>query len=182
MVKEHLIICEGSDDKEFLEKLLEDLDIKIIDIVYLGNKSNIFKVDSYEDIKDEIGTLYKKILFIFDSDSENSDNRYGGYENSEREIKELIDNLNFNSIADYYIMCDPNTKNGYLESFILSTIEDKQRKCIEDFLDCSEFKSKEHHKAIFNKIYKLGYPNAPYNFEHKNFDELKDKIKKLIED
>ena len=39
--------------------------------------------------------------------------------------------------------------------------------------------SKENHKSIINQIYKMGYPNEPYNYEHPNFNELKDKLQKL---
>ncbi len=178
MVKS-LIVCEGKNDKEFLEQFLKDLNINKIVIELFGNKSNIFKLEKYERIKDEVGTIYKNILFIFDADNEESDIKYGGYENSEKEIKKLIQNLGFDSCADYYIMCNPTTKSGYLESLLLSTIEYEQRECIEYFLNCSNFKEREHHKAIFNQIYKIGYPNAPYNFSHKNFDELKEKILNL---
>lgn len=78
-------------------------------------------------------------------------------------------------------MCDPNTKNGTMESLILSTIEAERRVCIENFLICSEFKSKENHKAILNQIYNMAYPNAPYDFSHSHFDELKNKLKWLFE-
>jgi hypothetical protein len=49
------------------------------------------------------------------------------------------------------------------------------------FLDCSKFTSKDNHKSIINQIYKIGYPNEPYNYEHPNFNELKDKLKKIYE-
>jgi len=48
-----------------------------------------------------------------------------------------------------------------------------------NFLDCSKFISKDNHKSIINQIYKIGYPNEPYNYEHLNFNELKEKLKKL---
>lgn len=50
------------------------------------------------------------------------------------------------------------------------------------FLDCSKFKLKEHHKAIINQIYKIAYPEAPYNFEHRHFNELKQQLTKLFQD
>jgi len=55
-----------------------------------------------------------------------------------------------------------------------------QKDCIQAFLDCSEFKSKENHKTILNDIYKLAYPKAPFNFQHRHFDELKQKLAQLL--
>ncbi len=78
-------------------------------------------------------------------------------------------------------MCDPMKKIGYLESLILSTISPEQRACIESFLACSQFESKENHKAILNQIYNMAYPNAPYDFAHSHFDELKTKLRELFE-
>ena len=77
-------------------------------------------------------------------------------------------------------MCDPSTQTGYLESFILSTISTAQKRCIETFLNCSNFNSRENHKAILNQIYKLAYPNAPYDFEHAHFDLLKAELNNLF--
>lgn len=181
MVK-HLIICEGSTDKVFLEELLEHLKISNIEVGFVGrdkknkNKSSIFKREKYDTIKEEIGTIYKSLLIVFDADYEKDNKVYGGFTNSEREIKSLIDDLNLNNRADYYIVCDPITKNGYLESLILSTIPNEERKCIKAFIDCSRFKDKEKDKAILNQIYKLGYPNTPYNFPDDNFYDLKKKL------
>jgi hypothetical protein len=78
-------------------------------------------------------------------------------------------------------MCNPETQEGSLESLILSTIEDKNlRGCIIGFLKCSQLESKEDHKAILNQIYKVIYPNEPYNFDHPHFDELKTKLTSLF--
>ncbi|MDO8261063.1 MAG: hypothetical protein Q7T50_06245, partial [Candidatus Magasanikbacteria bacterium] len=88
--------------------------------------------------------------------------------------------LSLSGLSDIYVTCNPNTKDGYLESLILSSIPKKQKECIETFLNCSEFKSKDNHKSILNQIYKIAYPNAPYDFSHKNFDELKQKLQNLF--
>jgi len=179
MVK-NLIICEGKNDKKFLEELLEDLKIDNIVVQFLGrdakNKSSIFKREKYHRIKKEVGTIYRNLLIMFDSDYEKNDAKYGGYINSEEEIKLLIDDLELQDYADYYIVCDPNNKNGYLESLILSTIPKKEKECIESFINCSNFKDKEKDKAILNQIYKLGYPNEPYNFLHIHYKSLRDKL------
>ncbi len=87
--------------------------------------------------------------------------------------------MSIESISDIYVTCDPNTKEGYLESLILSSIPVEQKDCIEKFLKCNDFKSKENHKAILNQIYNIAYPKAPYDFSHSNFDELKQKLQNL---
>ncbi len=182
MVK-YLIVCEGKNDKDFLEELLKHLQIFNIDINFLGrdskNKSSIFKQEKYDSKKEEVGSLYKKMLIIFDSDYEKNDVKYGGYINSEEKIKLLIIDLGLENLVDYYIVCDPITKEGYLESLILSTLPEEERKCIKLFLECSNFKDKEKDKAIYNQIYKLGYPNKPYDFSHPYFEKLIEKIKNL---
>jgi hypothetical protein len=122
----------------------------------------------------------EKILFVIDADDVINDAIYGGYENTEKALNGLISQLDFQDISSTHIMCDPITKTGYLESFILSTIPEQQRNCIERFLDCSQFKSKENHKAILNQIYNIAYPNAPYNFAHPHFEELKTKLRELF--
>ncbi len=94
---------------------------------------------------------------------------------------DIIKELELIEISHIYIMCDPATKTDYLESFILSTIPDAERNCIKTFLDCSQFKSKENHKAILNQIYNLAYPNAPYNFEHPHFNDLKSTLTQLFD-
>ena len=148
-------------------------------------KSNFFKLDnrSYNELKLEIEErAINKILFVIDADYKQNDSKYGGYDNSKKELEKIIKELELKEISDIYITCDPDNQCGYLESLILSTIPPKQKDCIEDFLECSEFKSKENHKAILNQIYKMGYPNAPYDFSHLNFNKLKTKLKKLFEE
>ena len=70
---------------------------------------------------------------------------------------------------------------GYLESLILSSLTDEQDNCIKSFLEkCPKFQGKNNHKSIFNVIYKNTNPDKNYYFEHKNFDELKEKISDLF--
>ena len=40
--------------------------------------------------------------------------------------------------------------------------------------------NEENDKALLRQLYKLAYPNTPYNFKHKNFDELKEKLQNLF--
>jgi len=183
------ILHEGSSkktsDNKLLKLLIEELSLGVNDIQFIGmgGKSNFFKKDNvnYKQLKLNINSEYiSKILFIIDADYETNDTIYGGYENAEKKLKEMIKELELEEYSDFYITCDPNTKDGYLESLILSTIPKNERICIDNFLNCSKFKSKDNAKSIINQIYNLGYPNAPYNFSHENFDELKEKLKKLF--
>jgi hypothetical protein len=178
------ILCEGKTDKYFLELFLEylRLDIKKVVFFILDGKSNFFKKDNekYEELLIKIDTeKVDKILFVLDADSTKSDSLYGGYSNTESELKKIISNLKLSNY-DTYIVCDPKTKKGYLESLILSTLNKDQKGCITNFLDCSKFKSKDNHKAIINQIYKQAYPNTPYDFSHQNFNQLKTKLKDLF--
>lgn len=182
------IVCEGKGDKEFFDKLAIHLGFdvtKLFSFYIFGGKSFVLDAThkKYKDLKDEIDNdQIDKILFVVDSDSEKSDPTHNGYENTQIALNAIIERLGFTAISHTYIMCDPITKKGYLESLILSTISEKQKNCIECFLVCSEFESKENHKAILNHIYKLAYPKAPYDFKHENFDELKQVLKNLFAD
>lgn len=172
------IVCEGKNDRDFFKRLIAHLGFSESNISFymLGGKSKFFELANrnYQDLKLEVDSgQIDNVLFVVDADDEKSDMKNGGYENTQRALNALILELGFDEIGKTFIMCDPATKTGYLESLILSTISEKQRNCIACFLACSEFESKENHKAILNQIYDLAYPNAPFDFEHDNFDNLK---------
>jgi hypothetical protein len=181
------ILHEGKNDKELLELLIKKLELDIDRVVFFAmrGKSDFFKSEhlNYKDIeKNYLKNKYiNKLLFVIDADYEDKDQKYGGYQNTENELKNIIDELGFTEYSDIYIVCDPTTKEGYLESLILSTIPEQHNLCIENFLSCSEFKSKDNHKSILNQIYKIAYPNKPYDFSHQNFDRLKQKLINLLE-
>ena len=185
------ILHEGkSIDKDFFKLLYMHLGIceeklkERVDFIGMGTKSNFFKLknQNYRLLKSEIQREeVAKVLFIIDADYEKNDNIYGGYENTKIELEKIIRELNLADCSDICITCDFDNKDGYLESLILSSIPQKQKECIENFLKCSDFKSKENDKAILNQIYKSAYPNAPYDFTSKYFDELKQKLKNLFE-
>jgi hypothetical protein len=185
------IVCEGKNDKTFFESLLKHLhdnnEIKILENIktefyIFGGKSGVFDINhkKYKELKLELPRT-KKILFVVDSDNEKNDEINSGYDNTEQGLNHIISQLGFQTISSSYIMCDPTTKTGYLESLILSTISKEQRACIECFLACSQFQSKENHKAILNQIYNMAYPNAPYDFKHDNFKELKEILTSLFQ-
>lgn len=176
------ILHEGNDrdtaDKKLLKSLLIHLDLDADAIHFEGfrTKSNFFNSDEpkYGKLKMFVETgQIEKILFIVDADDEKNDAVYGGFNKTQTALMTIINRLGFDAISQAHIVCDPLTQTGYLESFILSTIPDDQRDCIETFLSCSQFKSKENHKAILYQIYETAYPNAPYNFAHPHFEPLK---------
>ncbi len=184
------ILHEGScndktADKKLIKNLIEKLGFPDGSIVYyaFGSKNEFFKITNpnYLELKgyveaDEID----KILFIVDADYEKDDAKYKGYENTENELKKIIDELGFQDIARVYIVCDPATKTGYLELLILASLPEQKRKCIECFIACSEINPKQIHKTIINHLYTLAYPDPPYNFEHPHFDDLKAELKNLF--
>ena len=179
------IVCEGKDDKTFFDTLISHLgfDEKNANFYILGGKSNFFDANNkrFKDLKLEIdGEQIEKVLFVVDADDVKTDAVYGGFENTQTALNNIIKKLGLEKVANTYVMCDPKTKTGYLESFILSTIPPAQRNCIESFLACSQFKSKENHKTILNQIYKLAYPNAPYDFQHPHFEPLKTELTHLF--
>lgn len=186
-MKSIVILHEGNEknthDNKLIRLLMEDLQLEINAVSFfgMGAKSNFFKAASYPEFLIEgVNKTIEKVLLIVDADDIKNDALYGGYENTEKSLNKIIAQLNFQEISSIYIMCDPTTKTGYLESFILSTIPAQQKTCIERFLECSQFKSKENHKAILNQIYNMAYPNAPYDFKHPYFDDLKTQLTQLF--
>lgn len=176
----YAILHEGkSIDKSFFQLLLDELELDKSQVIFygMGNKSNFFKQEhsQYEDLKLEIQSEnVSKLLFIIDADDD--------FEDTEVKLMNIIDKLSFKNISKLYITCNPSSKKGCLESIILSSLSDIQKNCIEDFLKCSEFKSKTNDKSILNEIYKKAYPKPFDDFSHQNFNELKQKLKTLFEE
>lgn len=170
-------------DNELIKMLIQHLafDEKRVDFYGMGSKSNFFDLsesnEKYSYLKQSVKNAHtEKILFILDADSDKNDVKYGGYDNTLTAINAVIQQLAIENLSQIYIMCHPEIKKGYLESLILATIPDEHKRCIEDFLKCSHFESKENHKAILHSIYKIAYPQAPYHFAHPYFDDLKQKL------
>lgn len=185
------ILHEGNSKKTADNKLLKllieklELDIDRVEFFGFGSKSNFFKEDNsvYKRIKLQLEEkVLIKVLFVIDADYLQNDNIYGGFSNTLKKIIALRKKLNIYETSDLYITCDFDTKEGYLESLILSSIPEKQKECIETFFDSSDFKSKENDKAILNQIYNNAYPNAPYDFSSNKFDVLKTKLKNLFKE
>ncbi len=187
MVKS-LILCEGGDDIGFINLFLKFLEInsKNITIKKLDNKSNFFKLETYKD-KNILESLengeYDKVLFVFDSDYIQDDRVTGGFVNSEKSIqkitKEIKSYLGFDLDLDYYIMCDPISKDGNLEHLIISTLNEKKQICVNQLLECIETHKTYGNKKIVLSSYKTIFDEPNYNFLHQNFKILKDKLEAL---
>jgi len=180
------IFCEGQTDIQFLMTLVEYLRLKKNDIApyIMGGKSSFFDIASkrYTNVKFRIESdEIERILFVLDADDSQKDAIYGGYKNTKSELSKIITQLGFQDISQIYIMCDPITENGNLESLILSTFETQKRECINRFLDCSQLLSKVDHNRVVYEIYNMLYPNEPYNFDHPNFDSLRTELNNLFE-
>ncbi len=182
----------GSTDHNLLKELIEQLSeenrelftLNRVEFYGMSGKSNFFKKDhpKYKNLLPLIeADQITKVLFTMDADCHENDAVYGGYNNTLASWKEFVtDTLKIDKISDFYIICDPTTQTGYVESLLLSTLDNEKKACIETFLNCSDFKAKGNDKAIFNRICKTAYPYAPYDLQHAHFDELKQKLRELF--
>lgn len=175
------IVCEGRTDKNKIQELLEHLGIEYSenDFIVMGNKSNCFKKDDarYKTLLTLIkAEKIEKVLFIIDADDIENDNKFGGYENTEKKLRQLINTLDIHKISTIYIMCDPISKEGYLESLLLSTVDSNPKQCYDELLDCLKMPNKNNNKYVMEQLHRLSNPDNPYDFEHENFKDLKEKL------
>lgn len=181
------IVCEGRSDIKNIKSLLTFLKIPFKDEDFLSTNGKSFlldkKLNEYTILltKVEAGFV-QKILFILDADDFENDQNLCGLDNTISKIDNLQKDLNIKEMSDYYIACDPKTQKGYFESLLLSTVDDKVKKCYEDFRKCSELNSKAIDKNILTELHNLTKPEKPYDFNHQNFKELKQKLKNLFKD
>jgi hypothetical protein len=175
------IVCEGVDDENFIKQLLRHLKVKNKGYGFdkylqsTNGKSRLLKTITYDNnLNQEIDKSVKKVLFIFDADFEQDNNKNGGLEKSKVAIEKLIQDLKWNIPTDYYIF-DKN-----LDDFIIKTLEKDQQKCFQEFDKCLKIEIENKNKKISTCIYKKLYPQSPYDFSHKNFNELKTKLKDLF--
>ena len=184
------IIVEGKDDEKFIVKYLAHLSSKeYINLnsqnfsqftQIMGSKSKLLDSnnDKYLKITQQIKqSKIKKVLFIFDCDFEEDDNRCGGIENSKKCFIKLIEELSWSIPIDLYIF-DKN-----LDYFLLETIKDK--KCYQDFENlekCLEVEKIKKNKKPIANLYRDLYPNEGFDFSHPNFNELKEKLINLFKE
>jgi len=176
-----IIAYEGKSDGEFFNTLLDEYHLDKNEVVYYDfkGKDNLFNINHkhYNEIEKKYLSKVYKILLVVDADNEKDSNPNRGYDASKKALKKLIEDLSFEDVSmDYYIMCDEN-REGYLESFLLSVLDEKQKECISNFKSC--FKYELTDKWVYNSFYK--HNNYPFDFSHENFNELKQKLKNLFE-
>jgi len=179
------VFVEGEDDKKFIIKLflfLKKNNLIIFEsnanfddfITVMGNKSKLLNVESYVDKSPIIKKKGKKVLFLFDCDLEIDDKKCGGITKSEECFTTLKSELNWNIPIDHYIF------NKNLDYFISETIEKKH--CLLKIEECLELNSLKPNRKPLAALYGIMYPKAPYNLEHQNFDELKQKLINLFKE
>ena len=138
----------------------------------MAGKGELLKTNNYKMLIKEIETKeIKQILFLLDADDD--------FNKTKLNIELLIEQLNFKEKSDYFINCDPILKKGNLETFLLSTIDKNLQQCYSNFLQCLGREKLENYseKNILSKLFEI--ENPPYDFSHKNFDILKQKITNL---
>ncbi len=173
-----IIAYEGKSDGEFFDSLLEEYKLSKNEVIYYDfqGKDNLFNIShSYYDEIEKMQNKLDAMLLVVDADNKKDPNPNRGYEASEQKIKELIENLEFNMPIDYYIMCDEK-QEGYLESFLLSVLNNEQKKCIESFKKCFQYELID--KWVYNSFYK--HNKYPFDFSHENFTTLKQKLQDLF--
>ncbi len=176
-----IIGYEGKSDGEFFDSLLEvyNLDINKVTYYEFEGKDNLFNIGHiyYDEIESDLEKI-EKILLVVDADSDKDSAPNRGYDNSKKALKKLIEDLGFENVdIDYYIMCDEH-KNGNLESFLLSLLDDEQKDCVKKFRDCYKYELTD--KWAYNSFYKQ--KKEPFDFKHKNFNTLKQKLKNLFKE
>ena len=176
-----VIAYEGKSDGEFFDSLLDTYNLDKNKVTYYDfeGKDNLFNISNayYDEIEGDLDII-NKILLVVDADNKKDPNPNRGYDASEKALKKLIEDLSFEDVLiDYYIMCDEN-REGNLESFLLSILEDTQKECIYAFRECYKYELSD--KWAYNTFYKQ--KKEPFNFEHINFKKLKQKLKNLFKE
>ena len=173
------IFVEGEDDKKFiivfLRKLLKDKAVDLGNntnfddlITIMGNKSKLLKYENYANTSLLVGKKIKKALFIFDCDFEKDNKKCNGIEKSQECFDKLKDKLKWTIPIDNYIFY----RN--LDYFIAKTIEKEH--CLLEIEKCLELNTLKPNRKPLASLYAIMYPKKPYNLEHDDFKEIKDKL------
>ncbi len=176
-----IFVVEGVTDKEFFEDFLTKLNINKnrYEFRNFKGKDNIFNLNHkyYDRIEDELDII-EKIFIAVDADDPKDECPIRGYNKTEEKLKELIENLDFDLPIDYFIFSDEYREKGYLESFLLSVLDNEQQECVEQFRDCYKYELND--KWVFNSFYKQ--KKYPFDYNHPNFNELKQKLINLFKE
>lgn len=174
------ILFEGVSDENFFNSILDEYELPKNEVVFLrfDGKDNIFKLShkNYNDLETDIDAeRITKAIIVVDADNEKDPNPNRGFKASKTKLEEIINDLDFSIPIDYFIMCDEN-KEGNLESFLLSVLEDEQKECISKFRTCYKYELSD--KWAYNTFYKQ--KREPFNFHHTNFNLLREKLENLF--
>ena len=175
-----IIITEGETDIEFIRDFI-DASLNVPRDKYefknFEGKDNIFnRVHKiYDEIESEL-EIIDGIFITADADDPKDPSPIRGYHETEEALKALMGDLDFGVPMDHYIFCDDN-REGFLESFLLSVLDDEQKQCVQNFKECYRYEISD--KLTYNTFYKQR--KHPFDFSHKNFTELKTKLQTLFE-
>ena len=175
------ILFEGKTDVAFFDTLVTHYQLNKDQIIYKNfeGKDNLFNLmhEHYDTLERDIEQeRITSLLIIVDADNPKDLSPCRGYHETQTKLNKLRDSLAFSIPVDFYIMCD-NNQEGYLESFLLSVLDNQQRQCIDTFKDCFQYELSD--KWVYNSFYK--HHQHPFDFSHQNFNELKQKLQNLFE-
>jgi len=188
--EEKVILTEGDDDKNFIDKFLEFENIESVQVISLGGEGKIRHTFPLFFTRGDFNII-KKLAIIRDAD-----------ENSERKFTSTIDIIRNNDLSPpdsmnsfsngdpiigVYIITKPGFNYGMLEDLCLETVRDTEAmNCVEIFFDCvnslpnrPENPSKSKCQA-YRAALPISYPhvgvaalNRIWPFEHNILDELR---------
>jgi len=152
--KEYLIFVEGSDDKAFFEKLLEDIPvIQIIDVEGKVNFKPKLKIISQDDNFEKV----KKVLIIRDAD----ESYKRTYQSLTGIVKEVFNETAGDILMGYQgkygiLILPPSEEQGSLEDLLFKSVESDIQKEIVEFVEKMERIWKKRKKKKFKKAkYKI---------------------------
>jgi len=134
--KEYLIFVEGSDDKAFFEKLLENTStIQIINVEGKDNFKPKLKIASQDDNFERV----KKVLIIRDAD----ESYERAYQSLTEIVKEIFNKRAGNILSGYkgkfgILILPPSEEQGSLEDLLFRSIEPEVQEKIIKFVGIME--------------------------------------------
>lgn len=120
------IVHEDNGHKNLLLALIEHLNKlenlnanaeALVDFYQMGTKSNFFKSEcvEYKTLKSRIASdQIKKSLFIVDADFEKDNAIYGGFSNTQKQLRRVLNELDIESVCEIFVLCNPNSEEGHL--------------------------------------------------------------------
>lgn len=107
------IICEGTGDKDFLKAFMTHLKIEATPNFYIF-KGKSFILDAthgkYEELKSVVAAERHKLLFVVDADDVKNDVIYGGLENTQQALNQVVAGLEFKEVSSTYICATRQAK------------------------------------------------------------------------